>query len=447
MRTNNMLLVVLVAMLVASVIATPASAAGAGLGVGGDSLTLGLSSNFYKTQEVPGGLLGLVFLCQGEPVMYYTGSGKQVLFNSELADEVICVVSMENWPREWGQPHPNPEFPGEWEQLGWGAWKLKLVPGENVVHMRVPYRDRDHVGPICVSAKTKYKEWVLNVFVQQNEGISDLKVQQMLAESRWPKVDPLYHRLWSRLWVIERHYAAQGLVAYGTPGSPLLSADSLGPLLDGMSNGEIPSSSLGSWGTETARCEQTSSAPTSYAIPGPRGATGAQGPRGVPGPEGPQGPQGDQGIQGDTGPQGPRGATGAQGPRGVPGPEGPQGPQGRPGRDGRDLTKSWVDCLRDEYAGKSGYLFIAVGADGMPCGNDFELVFFQRFVDGRWKMNSKNPMTVDEDGSMFQKCGWVGFGVSRDCSEPTTTLLFDYALHIIAVPTGTASGGDLYEVH
>ena len=417
MRTRNAVLAVLTIVLVVGTV-VPASAGGVGasVGVDGDSLTMGLSANFFKTQEVPGGLLGLIFFCKGVPVMYYTGSGKQVLFNSQLADEVVCVVSLENWPTEWAQPHPNTDFPGEWEQMGWGAWKLQLQPGDNIVHMRIPYRDRDHFGPVCVSAKTKFKEWVFNIFIQQDEGISDLKVQQMLAKSRWPKVDSLYHRLWSRLWVIERYYAADGLEAYGTPESPLLSAASLYSLLDAMSSGAINKNSLSDWGTELTKSETQSVLP-------------------------------------QTTPQSvvPAGATGAQGLQGERGPTGPQGPQGEPGLD---VERGWIDCLRDEYAGKSGYLFVAVGADGKPCGNEFTLTFFQRM--NRWVKNTKNPMPStegvikflidDEDRRTFQRCGWDGFGVSRNNSDPTTTPLpFNYAFHIIAVPV-TAEGGELYEV-
>lgn len=124
-------------------------------------------------------------------------------------------------------------------------------------------------------------------------------------------------------------------------------------------------------------------------------------------------------------------------------------------RKAAEEAANWLTELREVYQDSCGYVFVAVGADGKPCGNPLTLTFFQKLKDCSWKRNTNNPMTSEDgvidflykDPSMFADWGWIGFGVSTNSAEPAKMYGFNNnELHIIAVKQ-TADGGVEYVSH
>jgi len=116
-------------------------------------------------------------------------------------------------------------------------------------------------------------------------------------------------------------------------------------------------------------------------------------------------------------------------------------------------STTWTATLRQKYAGRSGLIYVAVGADGMPTNGHMTLTLYQ-WVGTRWVRNVNSPIETDDgeltllwtpaDRARWSARGWQGFGASLNGSEPTVKcMLSDNTLKIIAVPV--TAGGELYE--
>ncbi len=121
-------------------------------------------------------------------------------------------------------------------------------------------------------------------------------------------------------------------------------------------------------------------------------------------------------------------------------------------RKAAEQAANWPDDLREIYNDAKGYVFVAVGSDGLPCGNSLTLTFFQKLTTCQWKENTNNPMVSQNgiieftysDPEKFVEWGWIGFGVSTNGAEPATMYRLNNELNMIAVSV-TANGGASYE--
>ncbi|OQB05549.1 MAG: hypothetical protein BWY19_00950 [bacterium ADurb.Bin212] len=111
---------------------------------------------------------------------------------------------------------------------------------------------------------------------------------------------------------------------------------------------------------------------------------------------------------------------------------------------------TWVNDLKAKHAGRTGFLFVAVGDNGLPTWADVDLHLWQLDRECGWKYNSRSPITVCGGvGEWFWQEGsvpttaWLGIGFSSGPdSRPTCAFqLHTTGLRVIAV----RPGGESYE--
>lgn len=103
---------------------------------------------------------------------------------------------------------------------------------------------------------------------------------------------------------------------------------------------------------------------------------------------------------------------------------------------------NWVNGLKAKHTGRTGFLFVAVGDNGLPTWADVSLHLWQLDREKGWLYNSRSPISVCNGvGEWFWETGaapttqWLGIGFSSgpNCQPPCAFQLHTTGLRVIAV--------------
>ena len=402
-------LTLVVLMLVVSVFAAPAFAGGAtavSSSWSAASQGFDLVVSVDEKTEIPAGRLTIWFSNQigGEPEYWYLGSSRNVIapVNPSMA---YCMVRVDLEGRyadqqveaTW-QPVPGERKNLFWAPVNAGEQEFKVwIAGKKVTHLKILFVSI-RTGSSVVRSVDGFR-----VFARANRGTTDLEAQREIAAARWPGLKPEDHDLWARMWVYETHYLAQGMISAGTEANPVVSTASLKDLYD------LRQASLDQCAAKRAEDQARARAEA-------------------------------EAREREAKDKADREARAAE--------EVAKAAEDEARAKAEAEAKAWPQRLREKYAGNTGFIFVAVGADGKPSGKKLSFRFFQMRNDNSWKENSASPMSLDDNGEGRWFFGgstpnWKGFGLTTSGDVPSKMYeIHQSGVRVIAVPD---NGGDSYE--
>ena len=359
--------------------------------------------------EIPAGRLTIWFSGQveGEPQYWYLGSSRNVVVPEDPSMR-YCMVRVDLEGR-----YADQRVATTWEPANTrNTFSAPVNAGENEFKVWIEGKHKTFLRILFFSVQTGSSVVRsvdgFRVFAQENRGVTDLEAQRQIAEARWPGLQPADHDLWSRMWVYETHYLAQGLVSTGTEVNPVVSTASLRDLYDLRQNAVDRNAAQ--------QAEAEARAQAQAEVDARNAATEAQGEVRREYEEG-QRQESEARAQAEA-----------------------------QAHAKAEAEARWPEAIKAKYPDQTGFAFVAVDANGRPTGQPFELHLWQLTADG-WKYNSKSPMTIsDGEGTWFwtQPYPWLGIGLSGGSSDQPTCAfrLHNSGLRVIAVQEEGAS----YEV-
>lgn len=407
MRTKLTCLVLFIAVVVLAVPAFAGGSTAVSSSWSAASQGFDLVVSVDEKTEIPAGRLTIWFSNQigGEPQYWYLGSSRNIIapVNPSMA---YCMVRVDLEGRyadqqvetTW-QPVPGEQRNLFWAPVNAGEQEFKVwIKGKTVTHLKILFFSI-RTGSSVVRSVDGFR-----VFARANRGTTDLEAQREIAAARWPGLTPADHDLWARMWVYETHYLAQGMISAGTETNPVVSTASLKDLYD-LRQARVDQCTEKRQSDEARARAEADARERDARAKAEREAREAE--------------EAAKAAEEDA-----RAKAEAE-------------------------ANDWPSRLTEKYAGNTGFIFIAVGADGRPSGKKLSFHFYQMRSDNSWKENSASPMSLDDCGEgswFFGGCTpkWKGFGLTTSGDVPTKMYtIHQSGLRIIAVPD---NGSDSYEV-
>lgn len=368
--------------------------------------------------EVPAGRLTIWFSdrIDGEAQYWYLGSSRNVIVPVDPSMQ-YCMVRVDLTGR-----YADQRVATTWEPVrsGTSARNTFWAPvntGENEFRVWIEGKRKTFLRILFVAVPTGSSvvrsEDGFRVFARSNRGLTDMEAQREIAAARWPGLLPADQDLWARMWVYETHYLAQGLISAGTEQNPVVSTASLRDLYDLRQNAVDQA--------EAQQRETEARAQSQAEVDRRNAEANAQ-------TEARRADEENQRRQAEA-----RAQAESQ------------------ARAEAEAAVDWPETIRSRYAGKTGFVYVSVGADGLPTGQQATFHLWALDKAQGWAYNSKSPFIVsDGEGTWFWETGsvptpqWLGIGFSSgtDCQPTCAFQLHTMGLRVIAVQ----KDGGSYEV-